>query len=82
MNLRNQTCHFWHIQLQFFQLSKHKLISIFYSIRHSEMYIPNKYTSKFDQKYIFTSVDYNEISQKDLECLATHLALQLAGIEA
>jgi|688.fasta_scaffold2130521_2 hypothetical protein len=77
---KEQTCIFWHLQLQLFQLTSHKLLQVYYSIRFSDIYIPNKYTSKFDEKYVVRSVDYREIQQKDFECLATHLALQMAGI--
>lgn len=80
MDLNNQTCHFWHLQLQLLQLSTHKLLHIYYSVRFSNIYVPNEHTNKFDEKYTFRSVDYAEISQKDFECLATHLALQMAGI--
>lgn len=78
--MNKQICQFWYLQLQFLQLSKHKLLSLFYLMRHSEIYIPTKHTIKFDEKYLLRSVDYREISQKDFECLATHLALQMAGI--
>lgn len=79
--MNKQTCQFWHLQLQLFQLSPYNLVGMYYNLRYSSTYVFNKYTTKFDLKYIENSIDYNNFSENDSMCLATHLALQLSGID-
>jgi len=82
----DQTIHFWNLQLQFIDLSPYNLLKIFDSIRHTPMYKTNKDTKKFDQiltdhmRTVFTKRRH-ESMMKDRYDLATHIALQLSGIE-
>jgi hypothetical protein len=75
--LDEQTCHFWHLQLQFFDMDELSLFDLFTGIKHSSIYKKNKFTEKFEK---MLDVSY-QMSEKDIECLSTHLALQLSGIE-
>lgn len=72
-----QICYFWHLQLQFFEMDELSLTDLFTGIKHSDIYKRNKFTKKFEKM-----MDYSySMSQDDMECLATHLALQLSGVE-
>jgi hypothetical protein len=74
--LERQTETFWTIQLSLLEMSSYTLILLFNRYQHDGMYVKNKYTKKLQQLKIFS------ISEEDRQCLATHLALQLCGIDA
>lgn len=79
MNLNDQTIQFWNLQFQFLELNSWDLFSMYISIRNNTVYRPTKLTQKLDR----LSVDWRDkpIKEKERQCLATHLALQLAGVE-
>ena len=79
-SLRNQTLLFWNLQLQLFQLDLFSLVNMFYNIRTSAIYIANKHTELLDSKYIYNTVNYSSLTEDDIQCLATHIALQFGGI--
>ena len=73
-----QTIMFWNLQLQFMARSSDSLLDVYEGLRFGGMYKNNKYTQKMEQlrhRYgqLFTEEEHN--------CLATHLALQLSGVE-
>ena len=43
------------------------------------MYVKNEYSKKLMYKYLYQSPTF--LTEEDKECLATHIALQLAGID-
>jgi len=78
-DLEDQTINFWNIQLFLFNLDYESLAIIFLLISRSPLYVENKYTAKMIRlSYgVMASAD---IEEKDIECLATHIALQMAAI--
>jgi hypothetical protein len=74
-----QVCNFWHTQLQLFQLSTREVLSMFYVIYGTDMYVKTEYSKKLMYKYLYQSPTL--LTEEDKECLATHIALQLAGID-
>lgn len=73
-----QTIMFWNLQLQFMARSSDSLLDVYEGLRFGGMYKNNKYTQKMEQLrhrygHLFTEEEHN--------CLATHLALQLSGLE-
>lgn len=79
-SINNETINFWNLQLQLFQLNSYSLVNMFYGLRFSDIYIPNKYTKGLDSRYIHNTVNHSSLAEDDMRCLATHLALQFGGI--
>lgn len=79
-SLHNETLLFWNLQLQLFQLDSYSLINMFYNVRSSDIYISNKHTKSLDSKYLYNTVNYSSLTEDDMKCLATHIALQFGGI--
>jgi hypothetical protein len=75
--LRQQTETFWLLQLQLLEMSRWHLRLTFWSIQHLPTYKKNKITHKLSSKVDHTW-NYDEETR---QCLATHIALQLAGVE-
>jgi hypothetical protein len=75
--LRQQTEIFWLLQLQLLEMSRWHLRLTFWSIQHLPTYKKNKITHKLSSKVDHTW-NYDEETR---QCLATHIALQLAGVE-
>lgn len=74
--LRQQTEMFWLLQLQLLEMNSKRLFAIWIILINSNLYRGNKHTYKFVNK----AMD-EKLTEEDRQCLATHLALQLAGIE-
>lgn len=74
--LERQTETFWTIQLTLLELNSGSLGIILISLLASDVYRRNKYTKKMEDLDMFS------MSEEDRQCLATHLALQLCGIDA
>ena len=74
--LERQTQTFWTIQLTLLELDGPNLALIHAAMMSSCMYKRNKYTEKLQSLKMFS------MSEKNRQCLATHLALQLCGIDA
>jgi hypothetical protein len=74
--LERQTETFWIVQLTLLELNSGSLGLILTSLLASDMYRRNKYTKKMEDLEMFS------MSEEDRQCLATHLALQLCGIDA
>jgi hypothetical protein len=74
--LEQQTRMFWIVQLTLLELDGASLAVMLASLLSSNTYKRNKYTEKLQSLEMFT------MSEKDRQCLATHLALQLCGIDA
>jgi hypothetical protein len=69
---------FWFLQLQFLVRSSMSLADVFNGIRYGGMYEENKHTKKMigllgKDPYMWTNEEH--------DCLATHLAVVLSGIE-
>lgn len=75
--LEAQTLQFWHLQLQFLEIPVGHIAALFAIQLSSPYYRRNKHTKRLESKF-FTN---HKPTTKDVECLATHLAMQLAGIE-
>jgi hypothetical protein len=73
--LEQQTRMFWTVQLTLLELDGPSLALMLASLLSSDTYRRNKYTEKLQSLEMF------DMSEKDRQCLATHLALQLCGIE-
>ena len=83
-DLLQQTLMFWDLQLQFFQVNIYGLFRIMSVLKRSKLYVENKYSKKMERiltKMLKERLKSTEISEEDKQCVATHLALQLAGIE-
>lgn len=79
--MNDRVCNFWNLQLQLFQFSKYEIVQMYYLLRGSDIYVKNKFTVKNDLKYLVNSISFSEINEEDMYCLATHIALQLSGLE-
>jgi hypothetical protein len=79
--LKQQTEMFWLLQLQFLSLKKDSeaAYNTLYGIYFSPIYKKNKHTRKV-KRLMFSRGIYNW-TDADFECLCTHFALQLAGVE-
>lgn len=81
----DQTVMFWYLQLQFMEMEFNDLLSVYVSIKCSPTYVVNKHTSKINDimdDYARSLYSSAKVSFDDkIPCLATHLALQLSGIE-
>lgn len=80
--LKQQTEMFWYLQLQFLSMSRFSIGAIALYYFGSGMYKPNIKTQKAKRLADAARWDTFHYTKEDHECLATHLALQLAGIEA
>lgn len=83
--LRQQTEMFWLLQLQFMQMSPYNLLSMYDSIRYTSAYRENEMTRKMTQLLRVSTEVFSESNHLTLmaerDCIATHLALQFAGVE-
>lgn len=68
---------FYYLQLQFLNMDQLSLLDIFSGLKYSDIYIKNKFTKKFEA--LFEKMD--DLTKEEMECLATHLAVQLSGME-
>ena len=75
--LREQTEQFWHLQLQFLEVTSLFLSLHFRQLAQLEIYVPNKHTEKIRT---YTSGLGMCMSEEQRQCVATHLALQLSGL--
>ena len=73
--LESKTQTFWLIQWNLLEMDGPSLALILAAMLSSKVYKRNKYTEKVQSFEMFS------MSEKDRQCLATHLALQLCGIE-
>lgn len=80
--LRQQTETFWLLQMQFLSMNidAEGTFNLLYGIRYSDLYKKNKHTSKIDKK-LHNRYWKTGWKEGDFECLCTHFALQLAGVE-
>jgi hypothetical protein len=79
--LRQQTEAFWLFQLQMLELPSYTLKSIFTGLRQSGTYRTNDYTRKMEDICQRCANSWYIMAEEDRMCLATHIALQMAGIE-
>lgn len=79
--LRQQTEMFWLLQLQFMSMDRasESFFNIMWGLYVSPLYEPNKHTRKI-KKIMFDSVR-RQWTEDEFNCLCTHFALQLAGVE-
>lgn len=75
--MKERTEMFWYLQLQFLNMTNVDLHNLFWAVRGSVIYKKNKYTEKLSN-IVQLTYSYDNDTR---DCLATHLALQLAGIE-
>ena len=83
-DLLQQTLMFWDLQLQFFQINIYGLFRIMSVLKRSKLYVENKYSKKMEKiltKMLKERLRSIDASEENRQCVATHLALQLAGIE-
>lgn len=80
IDLEFKSIHFWHLQLQFLASFPKSVALSYASYIASDMYKANSFTSNVINITAKISAGY-EVPHKDFECLCTHFALQLAGIE-
>jgi hypothetical protein len=82
--LKQQTETFWLLQLQMLERSVFMLQMELITLAQSGLYKKNSHTKKFG-KFVFNYFHFHKLPQDytedDHNCLATHLALQLAGVE-
>lgn len=76
--LRQQTEMFWLLQLQFLSNYPMWVMPIFRGLFHSDSYVKTKFSNKIHKILIQDDLD---LSHEQFECLCTHFALQLAGVE-
>lgn len=76
--LRQQTEMFWLLQLQFMARSSQSLADIFNGIRYGALFVRNKHAIKMEK---LLGIDPFLWTEEQHNCLATHLALQLAQVE-
>lgn len=74
-----QTIMFWTLQLQFMEMSPFLMYLAFKQLELSGLYVKNKYTKRTLK--LLPKVLNNTLGKNQKQCLATHLALQLSGIE-
>ena len=77
--MNEQEYMFYTLQQQFMQMNVVTLTIIYYNMNDNNLYVKNKYTPKIEK---IISKRLLDTSHKDLKCLATHLALQMSGIDA
>lgn len=77
-NYLTQTEMFWYLQLQFLARSSISLADAFNGLRYGGMYNINKHTKKM---ILLLGKDPYTWTQEEHDCLATHLAVHLSGIE-
>jgi hypothetical protein len=79
--LRQQTEMFWLLQLQFMSMNRtsESSFNTLWGLYFSPLYKPNKHTRKI-KKIMFDSVR-RQWTEDEFNCLCTHFALQLAGVE-
>jgi response regulator RpfG family c-di-GMP phosphodiesterase len=79
--LKQQTETFWLLQMQFMELTSFVLASLMQDLLDSGSYRANRHTNR--AKKILDKVYRRgwDVTTGDTYCLATHLALQLAGVE-
>jgi uncharacterized membrane protein (DUF106 family) len=75
--LREQTEQFWHLQLQFLEVTSLGLSLHFRQLVQYEIYSENKHTKKIRN---YTSGLGICMTEEQRQCVATHLALQLSGL--
>lgn len=76
--LKQQTEMFWYLQLQFLDMGRHNARCIFWDLKFGNNYVKNKHTKKMLTCLGRLSSSW---TQEEFECLCTHFALQLAGVE-
>lgn len=74
-DLRHQTISFWNLQLNLLAMDSLNVGIIFNALLSSSIYKRNKYTKKLEELDVFS------LTEKQHQCLCTHIALQLCGIE-
>jgi hypothetical protein len=77
LSLKEKTELFWFLQLQFLEMNQWHLRTSFWAIQSLPVYKPNKITYKLKNK-VDGTYQYDEETR---QCLATHLAIQLSGVE-
>lgn len=78
--LRQQTEMFWLLQMQFLSMDRFTLGCLMLYYSGSSLYKRNKHSIK--AKRLADNARWElPYTEEDHECLATHLALQLAGVE-
>jgi hypothetical protein len=75
--LRQQTEMFWILQIQFMEMPHLKLRRMIMSYIDSHMYVENERTKKIKNTL---DVWFRGWTQEEHNCVATHLALQMAGV--
>lgn len=77
----DQSVHFWHLQLQFMAMEKlsEAAYNTLYGIYFSPIYKPNNFTRKI--RNLMFLKGHSFWNDEDFNCLCTHFALQLSGIE-
>lgn len=83
---KQQTEMFWLLQLQFMQMDIDDLLSTYIAVKSLAMYVPNSKTEKINEilnnyARIVHSGASRTVFDEEIPCIATHLALQLAGVE-
>jgi hypothetical protein len=82
-DLQQQTETFWLIQLQLLELDVVALVVLFMNYKQLGRYVKTTRSGKVDRIMDrATTFGVSVLDDSDRQCLATHLALQLAGIEA
>lgn len=76
----DQTVMFWHLQLQFMQMQVYHLGCTWNSVTTLPTYCRNEHTTKACV-IALKALTKGYLTDKDRECLATHISIQLSGIE-
>lgn len=81
--LQQQTETFWLLQFQFLSMDKDSecAFNMLYGIRYSDLYKKNRYTHRIDKTLHTLRWKMDTWTEEQFECLCTHFALQLAGVE-
>lgn len=79
-DLEDQTINFWNIQLFLFEMDSRSISIAALIVMDSPLYVRNKYTDKI-LKIVYSIMADNDITDEEIQCVATHIALQIAGIE-
>jgi hypothetical protein len=79
-DLEDQTINFWNIQLFLFEMDSRSISIAALIVMDSPLYVRNKYTDKI-LNIVYSIMADKDIPEEDTQCVATHIALQIAMIE-
>lgn len=76
-----QTIMFWNLQLQFMSMDRFYLGCVALYHMSSSTYVRNSYSNKAKRLSNYARWESCKFTENQHNCLATHLALQLSGVE-